>query len=105
MTQSELFDPTVDDPSRAHADENSKAAFENNATAHRNGRTRVYILIHESGAKGMTLEQIAWRMGKVPSAVSGRVSQLMAAKMIYRKAEKGQTTSGNSCWIYCAVGK
>lgn len=102
MTQTDLFNPETDDPSKGHRDENSKAAFSKNEESRRTDRTRVYVLIHEAGPRGMTLEQIAWRMGKVPSAVSGRVSQLLAKDLIGRKAEKGQTTSGNSCWIYVA---
>ena len=100
MTQSELFNPDSDDPSRGHKDENSKAAFDSTKESRLIDRAKVYVLIHESGKRGMTLHQIAWRMGKVPSAVSGRVSQLMAKGMIERKEERGQTPSGKTCWIY-----
>ena len=105
MTQSELFNPIADDPSRAHADINSKEAHEKLKSRKMIDQARVFCLIHKSGGVGMNLEQLGWAMGKTPSAISGRLTELRAAGSIYRKAERGRTTSGNSCWIYVAVGK
>lgn len=100
MTQSELFSPDNDDPSKAHANPESAAAHDKLRNSKKADRAKIWVLIHESGGVGMTLEQVAWRMAKVPSAISGRLTELMAQGMIWKKAEKGTTTSGNSCAIY-----
>lgn len=99
MTQSELFSAD-NDPSRGRHDENSKLAHDRLKARKMIDQLRCFVLIHESGGVGMTLEQVGWRMGKVPSAISGRLAELRKDGKIYRKAERGRTTSGNSCWIY-----
>lgn len=98
--QSELFDPTRDDPSKSHANPESSAAHEKIKPTKGTDRARIWVLIHESGGVGMTLERLAWRMARTPSAISGRLTELMAQGMIWKKTEKGTTTSGNSCSIY-----
>ena len=97
--QDSLFSPDVD-PSRGQANKESAEAHEKIKTTKGTDRARVWVLIHESGKVGMTLEQLAWRMGKVPSALSGRLTELAAQGMIWKKDARGTTTSGNSCAIY-----
>jgi hypothetical protein len=102
MTQSELFNPDTDDPSKGHRDDNSAAAHEAIRPSKKIDRLKIWVFIHESGKQGRTLEQCAWHMGKPPSAISGRLTELAAQGMIHRKEEKGQTTSGCSCAIWVA---
>jgi hypothetical protein len=90
------------DPSKAHNNPESAQAHAKIRPSKKIDRLRIWTLIHESGKVGMTLEQLAWRLGKVPSAISGRLTELSAQGMIRRKEEKGQTTSGNSCSIWIA---
>jgi hypothetical protein len=99
MIHGELFDP---DLSHGRQDANSAAAHEALKPRKKVDREEVWKIVHRAGAKGVTLEQIAEQLGKVPSACSGRVTELLAAHMIYRKAEKGTTRSGNRCSVYIA---
>lgn len=100
MTQQPFEFAADPDLSRGRHNDESAAAHEKIKPSKKVDRTKVWMLIHESGGVGMTLEQLAWRMAKVPSAISGRLTELMAQGMIWKKAEKGTTTSGNSCSIY-----
>jgi hypothetical protein len=101
MVQSELFSSDAD-PSKAHANPESAAAHSSIVPNKKSDRQRIWLLLHESGKKGMTLQQLAWRLARVPSAISGRITELLAEGMIERKAEKGLTESGRSCSIYLA---
>lgn len=99
MTQSELFSAD-NDLSRGRANPESKEAHEKLKPSKKVDRARIWVFIHASGKQGRTLEQCAWECGKPPSAISGRLTELMAQGMIWKKEEKGQTTSGNKCSIY-----
>jgi hypothetical protein len=101
MTQTDLlFNPESDDPSRGNQNPESKAAHEVIKPSKKVDRARIWTFIHRSGAQGRTLEQCAWELGKPPSAISGRLTELMVHGMIWKKEEKGRTTSGNACSIY-----
>lgn len=100
MMQSELFRPDEDDPSRGQKNPESAQAHEKIKNSKRADRTKIWVFIHESGGQGRTLEQCAWHIGKPPSAISGRLTELQAQGMIWKKPEKGVTTSGCACSIY-----
>jgi hypothetical protein len=100
MTQSEMFSPDTDDPSKAHANPESAAAHEKIRPSKKVDRAKIWTFIHASGNQGRTLEQCAWNCAKPPSAISGRLTELMAQGMIWKKAECGVTTSGCKCAIY-----
>lgn len=99
MTQTDLFSPDSD-PSRAHGNEESAAAHEKIKPSKKIDRMKIWLFIYESGGQGRTLEQCGWKLGKPPSAISGRLTELVAQGMIWKRPEKAVSTSGNSCAIY-----
>lgn len=100
--QDSLFSPETDDPSRGHKDENSKAAHNRIRASKRTDRAALFVFIHESGNQGRTLQECGWKLGKPPSALSGRLTEMAALGMIRRKEAKGKTTSGCQCAIWVA---
>jgi hypothetical protein len=99
MIQQSLFDP-VKDVSRGRKNPNSAKAHRKIPKAE--ARYAVYRVIQMAGEKGITLEEIAEKLGRWPHQVSGRCTELLALRLIFRKTQTGLTKSGNSCAVYIA---
>jgi hypothetical protein len=99
--QSELFN-AENDPSKAHSNPESQAAHAKLKPTKAQARRDVWLVIYDAGMKGVTLEDIGRKLGKPASAISGRCTELAALGMIWRRTEKGVTSSGNSCALWIA---
>jgi Mn-dependent DtxR family transcriptional regulator len=96
LTQTEI------DFSKGAANPRSAKAHEVLKPRKANDRLKVWLIIHEAGKSGITLEAIAARMNKYPHQVSGRVSELRKQGIIFVKSEEGLTREGNACAVYVA---
>lgn len=90
------------DFSKGRDNPNSAAAHAKLRPSKALARREVWLAIYDSGKLGMTLEQIGDMVGKPPSAISGRCTELAALGMIWRASSKGVTKSGNSCSVWLA---
>jgi Mn-dependent DtxR family transcriptional regulator len=90
------------DFSRGAANPQSQKAHDTLKPRKANDRLKVWLIIHEAGKSGITLEAIAARMGKYPHQVSGRLSELRKQGIIFVKSEDGLTREGNACAVYVA---
>ena len=90
------------DFSKGRDNPNSAAAHAKLRPSKAVARREVWLAIYDSGKSGMTLEAISAKVGKMPHQVSGRCTELAALGMIWRKSERGLTSSGNSCTIWLA---
>lgn len=61
-------------------------------------RRRVLELIHEAGARGLTVKEAAERMGLGMNHISGRFTELRAPGRIQRLNWKRE-----GCWVHVAV--
>jgi predicted ArsR family transcriptional regulator len=96
MVQSEL------DFSRGKHNPESKAAHDSIRPTKKTDRLKIWTMIYSAGKAGLTLEQVADRMGRTPSAISGRLTELAEQGMLHRSEQKGITKSGRSCSVWVA---
>ena len=67
-------------------------------------REEVFARVVAAGTRGTTLDDIAAAMKRPPNALSGRVTELVAAGRLFRTSEKRTTRAGGSAGVLVAVG-
>jgi len=99
--QTSLFDRQPDPCRRkSRGDRESAAAFR---SADREAqRERILTMIRERGDTGLTLDEIAERMGVDANRISGRLTELTHAGQIQWNGERRQTRTGCLAKVHVA---
>ncbi|MEM9367363.1 MAG: hypothetical protein AAGD07_15335 [Planctomycetota bacterium] len=87
---------------RGHAARDEQHAAKQSTTSR--DREEVFARVVAAGTRGTTLDYIAAAMKRPPNALSGRVTELVAAGRVFRTAEKRTTRAGGSAGVLVAVG-
>lgn len=94
MRQPTLFDDPCQNRHGGNAE--SVDAFARIAPTLPEARSQVLECIRWAGERGATVKEIGEIMGKPPNAISGRLTELCAAKLIRRKGVRREHAS---VWI------
>jgi hypothetical protein len=108
LSQRTLFDDfgTADPCARRHGgNAESVAAHESIKPTKAQQRQAVYDVIHAKGIRGATLDEVCIALGRPANALSGRVTELVAAGSVRRTTRKRMTRAGRPAAVLVSVGR